>query len=107
MRDLIIVLLVAPAIFIFNDAKAFFAKIDSVYADSCYQNGSYGLTRSDSAAMFSKPDNVFGQLEGNGPQIDLAFKKYNSTVVHPIKGGSTIVVWGKKDLAVDSSAGQI
>jgi hypothetical protein len=107
MKYLVTLFLFIPLFFASRNASAFSPMIDSVYADSCYQDGIYGVSSADSARMFHKFDDQFGQLTGNGPQIDLAFKKYKSNAIQAIKPGSTILVWGKKDKTVDSSAGKL
>ena len=107
MKYLSALFLIIPLLFASRNASAFAPKIDSVYADSCFQDGTYGVSSGDSARIFHKFDDQFGQLTGNGPQIDMAFKKFKSKSIQPIKPGSTILVWGKKDKAVDSSAGKL
>lgn len=107
MKYLIALFLLASCFFTSQKAHALVVKIDSVYADSCYQDGNYAVTPSDSTKMFKKYDSTYGQLTGNGPTLDMAFKKFKSNSTQPIKAGSTILVWGKKDLLADSSAGQI
>jgi len=82
-------------------------KIDSVYADLCIPFGNNGVPAKDSAAMFGAPDGVYGKITGNETLIDIAFRKPDHKNLQSIKNGSTILVWGKKDLSVDSSAGQI
>ena len=104
MKYLIALFLLVSCFLTSQKANALVVKIDSVYADSCY--GNYVVPPYDSARMFFKKDSIFGQLSGNGPTIDMAFKKYKSNLLQPIKAGSTILVWGKKDLTADSSAGQ-
>jgi len=113
MKYLIALVLFSTLFFAAQKSNAMFVKIDSVYADSCYQDGVYGVSPGDSANMFRSPDTRFGHLTGNGPFIDLAFKKYKKGLTQPIKFNpdpqlnSMIAVWGKKDLAADSSAGQL
>ena len=107
MKYLIALFLLAPCFFASQNAEAMMIKIDSVYADSCYQDGIYNVSSSDSSMMFRKNDSVYGHLTGNAPLLDMAFKKFKKDAIQPIKGGSTILIWGKKDLTADSSAGQI
>jgi hypothetical protein len=100
-------ILVSSLLLTFIAQNAFAGKIDSVYADLCYQDGIYDVSKTDSAAMFKKPDGVYGKIAGNGPLIDMAFRKPDHINTQPIKGGSVILIWGKTDAGVDSSAGQI
>jgi hypothetical protein len=61
--------------------------------------------------IFGKPDNQFATMDQSLSLIDVSFKKSiggaASTSVILMKGGSSLTVWGKKDLSVDSSAGQL
>jgi hypothetical protein len=107
MKYLIALLLLAPLFLVPKNSFAITPKVDSVYADSCYQDGINGVSYSDSIKMFRTFDGLYGQLKDNGSLIDMAFKKYKSNALQTIKAGSTVLVWGKKDLSVDSSAGQI
>ncbi|HYM21333.1 MAG TPA: hypothetical protein VEW28_10085 [Candidatus Kapabacteria bacterium] len=81
------------------------AKVDSVYADSIYQNGKLGVTSPLKA--FGRPDKQYAQLSGTASEFDIAFRRHRTGLpdsVIPIKANASVIIWGKKDLAVDSSA---
>ena len=105
MKYLSLLLLIIALVFSSSDAISA-AKIDSVYADSIYADVS-SQTNINSKNLFKKPDSQYCTITGNGATIDLAFKKYKSVILQTIKANSTILVWGKKDKAADSSAGEI
>ena len=90
-------------------ASATSLKIDSVYADSIYAQGVSGVTSPESA--LGKPDGKFAVISGNAPLFDLAFRRHNGIIAKPILipilPKSTIIIWGRKDKDVDSSAGQM
>jgi len=90
----------------FLSQAAHAGKVDTVYADICIPGGNYDVPSKDSAAMFGKPDGVYGTIAGS-ETLDIGFRKPDHINTQPIKGGSIILVWGKKDVSVDSSAGQI
>jgi hypothetical protein len=94
--------------FFVQNSYALTPKIDSVYADSIYNGikfGSTKVTNPDSA--LGKPDAQFAAFTSPESLLDIAFRnaKHNNLVA--IKSTSTILVWGRKDVRVDSSAGQV
>ncbi len=105
MKYLLAFFLLIPLLFVSQDALAVGPKIDSVYADSIIAFNNFP----DSLVILRKPDSIYAHFFGNGPLIDLAFKKFNSNKLQTIKAGSKIFIWAKKDKAagVDSSAGLI
>jgi hypothetical protein len=113
MKYLILLFLFIPILFTSQNAGAMIIKIDSVYADSCYQDGIFGVSSGDSARIFHKPDSNFAHLSGTGPIIDIAFKKFKKNEIQPIEPTNSyspppmLLVWGKKDSLADSSAGQL
>lgn len=100
----LILLFSLPFFFLSQIAHA--GMVDTVYADFCIPEGNNNVPSKDSAAIFGKPDGVYGKFTGT-ESLDIGFRKPDHIHTQPIKGGSTILVWGKKDLSVDSSAGQI
>ncbi len=90
-------------------ASATSLKIDSVFADSIYAQGVSGVSSPEYA--LGKPDNKFAVISGNAPLFDLAFRRHNGIIAKPILipilPKSKIVIWGRKDKEVDSSAGQM
>ncbi len=105
MKYLLAFFLFIPLCFVSRNAFAFAPNVDSVYADSIIAFNNFP----DSLVILRKPDSIYAHFLGNGPLIDLAFKKFGSNKLQTIKAGSKIFVWGKKDKAagVDSSAGLI
>lgn len=82
--------------------KSFAVQIDSVYADSIY--AANGII--DTAFCLHKPDGNFSKFD-NGAELDLMFRRMGGEKVHIIKKQSVLYIWGKKDLTVDSSSGQV
>ncbi len=59
--------------------------------------------------MYGKADNHFVQLDGqkyNSPYFDIDFRRADGSYL-PIKANSTVIIWAKKDLNVDTSGAQI
>jgi hypothetical protein len=85
--------------------------IDTLYADSTYFGVESGVTNPINA--FGKPDDRFAKLTAVGvaPQFDVIFYRHSGSVVTktilPIKPKSRLIIYGKKDSEVDSSAGAV
>jgi hypothetical protein len=103
MKLLIAFLLMTPFLFALQNARAV-VKIDTMYTNDIY--ASSALDSLVAKAVLGKPDSVFATF-GNAALLDLRFKNHAGTGFIFIKAKSTLWVWGKKDLAVDSSAGQV
>lgn len=103
MKYLIAFFLLAPLFFTSQDAHAM-VKIDTMYANNIYS--SFAIDSVQSKAALGKNDNQYATF-GNSALLDLKFKNHAGTGFLVIKAKSTLWVWGKKDLSVDSSAGQI
>ena len=82
---------------------------DTVYADSVYQGVSTGVI--SPSHIYGKPDSQYAKITQSGPLLDIVFYRHSGSTVTktilPIKANSTIVVWCKKDLSVDTSAGAV
>ncbi len=104
MKYLIIFILLTPLFFLSENAFALVPKIDSVYADSVYATNV--ITDIQAKAALGKPDNSLVTF-GNAALLDLMFRNHAHTKSLIIKANSTVLVWGKKDISVDSSAGQL
>src|SRR5579883_2897396 len=80
---------------------------DTVYADSVYQGVSTGVV--SPSHIYGKPDSQYAKITQSGPLLDIVFYRHSGNVVTknllPIKAHSTVIVWCKKDLNVDTSAG--
>jgi hypothetical protein len=79
-------------------------------ADSLYVDSIAAVTPYPSKIL-GKPDGEYATIDQSLPLVDVSFKQYKGGVAQKsvviMKGGSTVLVWGKKDVAVDSSAGQL
>jgi hypothetical protein len=104
MKYLIALVLLTSLLFISQNALAVVPKIDSVYADSVYATNV--ITTDQAQSALGKPDKSFVTF-GNAGLLDLMFQNHAHTMALTIKANDTLLVWGKKDLSVDSSAGQI
>jgi hypothetical protein len=104
-------LYVLATIVLFSASASFAAvKIDSVYADSVFFNTKTGVI--SPANAFGKPDSQYATLSQEislSVQFDLVFYRHNGKIVTknilPIKPNATLIVWGRKNKDVDSSAG--
>lgn len=85
--------------------------IDTMYVDSSYSGTSIGIESLSNA--FGKPDKQYATLSTatGGIVLQLIFYRHNGAVVTkevlPIKRKSTLIIWGRKNLDVDSSAGSL
>jgi len=95
-------------VFLSFSATAFAAgtpEADTLYVDSIAEVKPLPIH------ILGKPDKQFSTMDQSLSLIDVSFKKsiggQPSTTVVLMKGGSNLIVWGKKDPSVDSSAGQL
>ena len=79
-------------------------------ADSLYVDSIAAVTPFP-AKILGKRDNQFETINQSLPLVDVFFRKnvggLSSKVINPIKVGSTVFIYGKKDLSVDTSAGRV
>lgn len=104
MKYLIVLFLLSPLFLISRNTFAMAPKIDSVYADSIYAVNA--ITDAQSKASLGKPDSNLVTF-GNAALLDLMFRNHAHTKSILIKANTTLLIWGKKDNTVDSSAGQV
>jgi hypothetical protein len=82
---------------------------DSVYADSIYLYPFGADKVLDPMNVFGPPDSIYAHLGplGLGPLLDLMFTASDGVNALSIDDSATIMIWGKKDITVDSSAAQV
>jgi hypothetical protein len=108
MKYLLVLAFLAPLFFTTRNAQAVVVKIDSVYADSIYYGVEFGaLNLTNPAGALGKPDGSSATFNNSTSTLDIGFRNARHTDLLPIKANSKVIIWGKKDFSVDTSAGQV